>query len=541
MRYLFIYIALFIHVSSAFAQQKAEIKRPKLVVGIVVDQMRWDYLYRYYERFGDGGFRRMMNEGFNCQNTMINFLPTFTGPGHASIYTGTVPAIHGITANDWYEMDKVKKTYCVHDLSVTRMGGSFAYGHVSPGQMFTTTITDELKIATKERAKVFGIGIKDRGSVLPAGHMADGAYWFDDNTGTLMTSTYYRRTLPDWLHAFNELHLPDTFINNRTWDLLYDVSTYVNSTADDNEYEGTLRDEEHPVFPHNVKGKSYNTLKYIPLGNTYTFRAAKACIKGEEIGQDEITDFLCVTLSSTDYAGHLWGPDAIELEDMYLRLDRSIASFLSYLDKNVGEGNYTVFLTADHGAANNSRYMHDLKYGVGNKPKAIAERELRRSLSDKFGTPMIIKPLANYQVYFDEQEISNQKVNREELKAYIRTWLLEQEGVAYVADMENLNEEVIPEPIKTMIINGYYKERCGVLQIIMKPGWYSGYGETGTTHGSWNPYDSHIPLLWYGWGINKGETYRTVHMTDIAPTIAALLHIQMPNGCIGNVITEVIE
>lgn len=543
MKKLFACICVFLYVTVLQAQENGKIQRPKLVVGIVIDQMRWDFLYRYYERYGEHGFKRMLNEGYNCQNTMINYLPSFTGPGHATVYTGSVPAIHGIAANDWINYQTGGFVYCAEDKTVRPVGGSVKAGLMSPRNMYTTSITDELKIATRQRAKVYGIGIKDRGSILPAGHSADGAFWFDDSTGNFMTSTYYMNELPEWLTRFNNKRWADTFMDSR-WELLYPLETYLASTKDDMPTEGKFPGENAPVFPHSTpryKDRGYYGIRYMPWGNTITMKAAKACIKGERLGSDEITDFLCITLSSPDYAGHNYGPDALEIEDMYLRLDKELASLLNYLDKNVGKNAYTVFLTADHGAAHNADLMKQMKIPAGSETQAEATDRLNSYLRQKTGKDSLVLALYNYQVYFNDGVPQAGDTDIEALKKYVIEWLYQQDGVAYVVDMEEMDDAVLPEPVRTMVVNGYNRERSGSIQVVMKPGWYSGHGKTGTTHGSWNPYDTHIPLLWFGAGIRKGSTHRTVNMTDIAPTIAALLKIQMPNGCIGTVITEALD
>lgn len=518
-------------------------KKPDLVVGIVVDQMRWDYLYRYYDEYGDGGFRRLMDNGFNCQQTMVPYVPTYTGPGHTCIYTGSVPAIHGIVANDWLESSVNKMLYCVEDERFETIGGSYASGKMSPANMFANTVTDELRLSTHGKSKVYGIGIKDRGSILPAGHSANGAFWFDDSTGSFITSSYYMNKLPGWLTKFNNRRWADTFMA-MDWSLLYPTNVYQNSTSDITPWEGKLPGEESPVFPHkvpHVKGRGYYGLRYMPWGNTLTLKLARSCIKGAQLGSSEFTDFLCITLSTTDYAGHNYGPDALEMEDMYLRLDNELASFLAYLDSKVGKGNYTVFLTADHGAAHNADFMNSMRIPAGSHTQAESVEQLNSFLKSKTGKDSLVRTLYNYQVYLNEERIAAEKADRSKLKGLIADWLYQQDGVANVIDLEGMDDAVVPEPVREMVINGYYRPRSGEMQIILKPGWYSGHSNTGTTHGSWNPYDAHIPLLWYGWGIKKGETYRTVNMTDIAPTISALLHIQMPNGCVGKVITEILE
>jgi predicted AlkP superfamily pyrophosphatase or phosphodiesterase len=541
--FLFVFLA---SVSSSQAQNKA-VPRPKLVVGIVVDQMRWDYLYRYYDRYSEGGFRRLMSEGFNCQNAMINYLPSFTGPGHACVYTGSVPSIHGIAANDWLDNITGKYWYCTQDDAVRPVGGNAKAGKMSPRNLLATTITDELKLATNSRSKVFGIAIKDRGSILPAGHMADGAFWFDDTTGNFISSTFYGSSLPSWVNQFNSKRYADSFFA-KGWNLLYPLNTYTQSINDNNRYEAAFPGQGAPAFPHSIQGFErgkwgYYGLRYLPAGNTMVFRMAEACINAEQLGGSEHTDFLAMSFSSPDYAGHRFAPNSVEMEDMFLRFDLELADFLSYLDRSVGRGNYTLFLTADHGAAHNPMFLQDRKVHAGSELDTAMWRELNRYLKTRFPkADSLIRTFTNYQVYLDDNKIAKANINRNDLKSTITSWLEKQEGVAYAIDMEFIGRIALPEPIREMIVNGYHRKRSGQIQWISEPGWYSGdHGATGTTHGSWNPYDTHIPLLWYGWGIAKGETHRTVHMTDIAPTLAALLHIQMPSGNIGKVITPVLR
>lgn len=541
--FLFVFLA---SVSHSYAQNKA-IPRPKLVVGIVVDQMRWDYLYRYYDRYSDGGFKRLMSEGFNCQNTMINYLPSFTGPGHACVYTGSVPSIHGIAANDWLDNVTGKYMYCAQDDAVRPMGGSARAGKMSPRNLQATTITDELKLATNNRSKVFGIAVKDRGSILPAGHMANGAFWFDDSTGNFISSSFYGNSLPSWVSRFNDQRYADSFFA-KGWSLLYPLNSYTQSLSDNNRYEGAFPGQSNPVFPHSVQGFSRNKygyygLRYLPAGNTMVFNLAKTCIDAEKLGHSSDPDFLAISFSSPDYAGHRFAPNSVEMEDMYLRFDLELADFLKHLDRSVGKGNYTLFLTADHGAAHNPMFLQDMKMHAGSDEDTATLRKLNQHLKTRFPKlgDSLITVFTNYQVYLNEAAITRLRIDRAQVKTAIIDWLAKRPGIAYVVDMENIDKAALPEPIRTMAINGYNKKRSGIIQIISEPGWFGGaHGVTGTTHGSWNPYDTHIPLLWYGWGIAKGETHRTVHMTDIAPTLAALLRIQMPSGSIGKVITPVL-
>lgn len=543
MKYLCLSAALLLTTLSSIGQNTNNLKtaRPKLVVGIVVDQMRWDYLYRYSARYSADGFKKLLREGYSCENTSINYLPSFTAPGHSGIYTGSVPSITGIAGNNWIDEKTGKYVYCVDDATVRLVGGGDTIsGSMSPKNMFTSTITDELRLATNFNARVYGVAIKDRGSILPAGHLANAAYWFDDSTGNFCSSNYYSDPMPVWLKAFNNLRLADALMA-QNWELLYNVSTYTQSTADDNKYEKPYKGEKSPVFPHQtsmLKGKAkYNTIKALPAGNTLTLEMAKACSDGERLGRGPSTDFLCVSLSTTDYVGHQFAPNAVEVEDMYLRLDKDIADFIRYLDRTVGEDDYLLFLTADHGAAHNPQYLQDLKMPAG-LMKNNLKTTLNAALKAKYGKDSLVSHFENYQIYFNETLISNAKLDRERVKSSAIEFIHKTDGVAYVMDMERPNDAAIPELIKTMAINGYNNKRSGTLQVILQPGWYESDVVTGTTHGTWNPYDTHIPLVWFGWHIAPGATNSVVNMTDISATLAALLHIQMPNGCIGKPIKE---
>lgn len=521
------------------AQAQNEIPRPKLVIGMAVDQMRWDYLYRYYDRYGNDGFKRLLNEGFACQNTMIDYLPSFTAPGHASIFTGSVPSIHGIAGNDWIDNQTGTAWYCTDDPAVQGVGGSQRAGRMSPQNLLASTITDELRLATNFRSRVFGVSLKDRACILPAGRLANGAFWYDDSTGNFMSSTFYMQQLPDWLRSFNKKKYPDALIR-KNWTLQESPRSYRHSLPDNNPYEGLFRGEKESVFPHRTEeaaGKDYGIIRRMPQGNTLTLRLAQACIEGERLGEDNTTDFLTVNLASTDYAGHQYGPNALEMEDLYLRLDQDLASFLSFLDKEVGKGNYLLFLTADHGGAHNPRFLADSGMHAGNVRETALKNELNAWLKKELGQDSLVRGLENYQVFFNEAG----KVEKGKVKEAAMRWLKAQAGVAYVIDMADMEDTPVPQPIREMVINGYHRRRSGEVQIVMEPGWFHGYAPTGTTHGTWNPYDTHIPLLFFGWNIHKGETFRTTHMTDIAATVAALLHIQMPNGCIGHVIGEVMQ
>lgn len=520
--------------------------RPKLVVGIMVDQMRWDYLYRYYERYGNGGFKRMLNEGFSCENTYINYIPSVTGIGHATVYTGSVPAIHGIAGNDFIIQATGKTMYCTEDSTVETVGSATASaGKMSPRNLLTTTMTDELRLATNFRSKVIAIASKDRGSILPGGHTANAAYWYDGNSGNWITSTYYMKELPTWLSRFNEQKLPEKYLK-QDWNTLYPIDTYVQSTKDDAPYEGKFAGTTSPTFPVKTSEMLKQGLGLItgtPYGSSLTLDLAKATVENEGLGSDAITDFLAISVSSPDYIGHQFGPNSIEVEDTYLRLDRDLASFFTYLDNKVGKGNYSVFLTADHSAQHNAGFLQDNRVAAGVFQTSAIMSNLNKQLEDEFKEKNIVRSFSNYQVSLNYQVISDNKLNVDAIKKNAIEFLKKQEGIAFAVDINNAQNATIPQLYKGNIINGYNPERSGVIQIILKPAWYSGSSPraTGATHGTLNPADTHIPLVFMGWGIKQGKSNNTYHMTDIAPTITGLLHIQEPNGNIGKVISEILK
>ena len=516
--------------------------RPRLVVGLVLDQMRWDYLYRYADRFSEkGGFRRMLGEGHSCEQTLIPYAPTVTACGHSSVYTGTVPAINGITGNAWWDSQLNRTVYCTEDKSVSTVGSSsINQGKMSPKNMLVTTISDELRLATNFQSKVVGVAIKDRGAILPAGHSANGAYWYDNSTGNWITSTYYSTELPGWAQAFNQRKLPDSFYA-AGWSLLYPANSYKASTADKKNYENAVFGESFPYDLKKYIGKDYGKINTSPMGNEMTLAFAKAALLGESLGRDEITDLLAISFSSPDYIGHSFGPNAIEAEDAMLRMDLALGKFFDWLDQQVGKGSYTVFLTADHGAAHVPEFSQENKLPGGRVFMGKIIDRLNASLEKTYRLKKLIVSDDNYQLHLDHVQLDSARINPNEILNWLQAELMKEPGIDRAFLLKDLNTVPLPAPVRKMLNNGYHPNRSGDLQIILKAGYIDAYGNTGTTHGLWNPYDTHIPLLWYGWGIKKGITHREVYMTDIAPTLAALLRIQMPSGNIGTVITEVIK
>jgi predicted AlkP superfamily pyrophosphatase or phosphodiesterase len=540
MKRLSIFISCLLLTGSLLMAQTTQKTKPKLIVGLVIDQMRWDNLYRYADQYSDNGFKRLLREGFSCENTMIPYTPTVTACGHTSIYTGSVPAITGITGNNWWDQDANKEVYCTEDSNYTTVGSSTKAGQMSPDRMLVTTITDELRLATNFKSKVIGIALKDRGAILPAGHSANAAYWYDGDNGNWITSSYYMDGLPDWVSKFNSKKEVDSLMS-MNWTTLNSANTYTQSADDEQNYERKFDGENYTSFPHNLDklgNKKYGILRSVPQGNTLTFDFAKAAIEGEKLGMADNTDFLAISCSSTDYIGHQFGPNSVENEDSYLRLDKDIADFLKFLDAKYGKGNYLLFLSADHGVAHIPGFLEANKIPSGFLDGYAMMYYLNMNAKVKYGVSNIVVDADNYQLTLNHSLLDSAKISRDSVINYLLPLIKKVKGVANAFDIANINAITIPEIQKRMLSNGYYAKHSGDIQLIYQPGWIDG-GPTGTTHGLWNPYDAHIPLVWFGWSITHGQTNNEVYMTDIAPTIAALLHIQMPNGSIGKPIVQI--
>jgi predicted AlkP superfamily pyrophosphatase or phosphodiesterase len=532
---------------SVSAQKTAE--RPKLVVGIVVDQMRQEYLYRFYEKFGTGGFKRLINDGFMVRNAHYNYMPTVTGPGHASVYTGTTPAIHGIIGNEFYDKKSKQFVNCVEDALFKTVGSPSSEGDVSPARLLSSTVTDELKLFTQKRSKVIGISSKDRGAVLPAGHMADAAYWYDGKSGKFISSTYYMAKLPDWLTKFNDQNLPEKYLS-QDWNTLLPIEQYLESGPDDTPYERKFSGQQTSTFPYKVgqlrvKG-SYEFLGNTPFASDYLTEMAKAILTNEQMGKNAATDFLCISYSATDAVGHRTGPNSIEVEDMYLRLDKNLEDLLTSLDKSVGQGNYTVFLTADHAVADVPQFMKDNKMPAGYFSGGQLKTKLDEFLNTYYPGKNFIENISNGQIFLNhdafQQDPRTGGLDMMIVTELIGKYLMTVDGVANYYTSSMLREGNFDEGgVKGFAIRGYNPRRSGDIVLVLEPGWFESSSIQGTTHGSPYNYDTHVPAIFYGFGIKKGSSVRHHPITDIAPTISALLKIKFPSGCTGTPIYEIFE
>jgi len=473
-------------------------ERPKLVVGIVVDQMRWDYLSRYYQKFGEGGFRRLIDQGYSFDNCLINYLPTVTAIGHTSIYTGTTPAFHGVCGNS-FRIDG-RRTQCCEDNTVTPVGSdNTKSGCKSPVNLLSTTIGDQLRMHTDFQSKVIGVSYKDRAAIFPAGRSGNAAYWLDTENRQFITSTYYMSELPQW------------------------VKTYNKQLAKNEEFKKVGKD-----------------VGLYPLTGRITTDMAIAALKGEQLGKGDVTDMLCVSYSQTDVIGHKWGTRGEHTDETYLELDKELTRLFQALDEQVGQGNYLVFLTADHGAAHNFQWMNDHHLRGGKWSSGDIKRELETYLMNKLHNKMpLVLGINDYRFYLDHQMIENEGLSLQRVKEVAMEFLRTCPNIHFVVDFEHAATAAVPDFLRERILRGYNFHRSGDIIVFLEPNFYD-FGRwsspVGTTHGEWNPYDAHIPLLFYGWKVPHGATPSEVHITDIAPTICSLLHIQQPNACTGVVL-----
>lgn len=471
-------------------------ERPKLVVGIVVDQMRWDYLSRYYDKFGEGGFRRMIDEGYSFDNCLINYLPTVTAIGHTSVYTGTTPAFHGICGNNFY-IDG-KKTYCCDDNQVTPVGSDNKKdGCMSPVNLLSTTIGDQLRLHTDFRAKVIGVSYKDRAAIFPAGRSANAAYWLDRKNRLFITSSYYMNELPQWVKDFNKVLVKDKEFKK----VGKDVGLY-------------------PLAGHIITDMTI------------------AALDGEKLGQGEETDMLCVSYSQTDVIGHKWSTRGEHTDEAYLELDKDLTRLFDALNEKVGKGNYVAFLTADHGAAHNNIFMQEHQMNGGAWISADLKADLEKYIASKLGnTSNVVLGIVDYRFFLDHEGIATQGLDLQRVKEVAIEYLRKSPHISFVVDFEKAGTAPVPPVIRNRVLMGYNFHRSGDIIVCLEPGYYemgSWSSPVGTTHGEWNPYDAHIPLLFYGWRIPHGSNAQEVHITDIAPTICSLMRIQQPNACVGD-------
>ena len=514
-----------------FKNKNSNESKSKIVVGIVVDQMRYDYIYRFWDDFGGNGFKKLVQQGYFCRNANFSYMPTFTGPGHASIFTGTTPSTHGIIANNWYDKKAKKSVYCAGDGEMHTVCNceeeqkdvGSEEGKMSPHHMLTTTIGDELQLFNSEN-KVIGISLKDRGAILSAGHSADAAYWMNSD-GDWITSSFYMDNLPKWLVNYQQERNALYYLQG-SWDV-----------------NGSFNYNLDSLFA--TKGGS--AIKSTPYGNTILKDLAKEIIKEEKMGQTNSTDFLTISFSSTDYIGHQHGPHSDEIKDTYIKLDKDIADLLTTLENKVGYDNILLFLTADHGVVSEPSELLKRKIPAGYYNKSQIIQEINTYLKKKFNWPNkdveynYILNFSNNQIFLNHDLINeNLHVNIEQVRKSCSNFLLNYDWVKNSFTSDQLHENEYQNPPHSLVQKGFNQKRSGDVIINPQSGWLGfSWRQGGTSHGSCFSYDTHVPLIFWGGQINHGRTDRNVYIRDIAPTICSLLNIASPNGCSGNTILEI--
>lgn len=525
------------------AQTRGLAKKPKLIVNIVVEQMRYELLQRYMNKFTDEGFKKLINGGSVCENAVYDYLITESAPGYATIATGTAPSGHGIVSNVWYNRLKEKKIYCVEDNALPNSLPLFNNQKYSPHYLFGSTFSDELKIASYMQSKVIGVALKDFAGILMSGHLADEVYWFDDETAYWTSSSFYTDSLKDWVNRFNEKQIMDVYLS-RTWNTLLPLNEYKESLADRNDYEYGF-DEDEVVFPHDLKkltqkyGKSI--IKYTPYGNTYTKDFAIAAIVNEGLGKDKFTDVINIGFSTPAYINELFGVRSIELEDIYLRLDADLAHLIHFLEDFVGKGAFLIVLTSDRGAADNQKYFKELGMPVGefNSDRSISV--LESYLKAVYGRKNWVKAYYNRQVYLNRLRIDISKISLLEIQQKTAQFLTQFSGVANASTSSILESTDFTDGILKKFQNSYHPKRSGDVLISLLPGWLetgNGYGAVYYKQSSPYRYDAHVPLIWYGWDIPAQKIVRPVHMRDVAVSLSRLLDIAYPSEATGSAIKE---
>ena len=536
--------ACFILLSLMACSPSTQENLPKLVVGIVVDQMRYDYLTRYWDDLGPNGFKRFYKDGFVAHNHHFNYYQTLTGPGHASIATGTTPSVHGIIGNEWYDRTIQQEVYCVHDDNVKGLGSSVK-GRKSPKHLITTTFADQLRLHTQFRNKVIGVSLKDRSAVLLTGHSANAAYWFaGDQEGVFTTSTYYMDSLPKWVSDYNDKKYPHQYASS-VWNTLRSIDTYSASGPDDTPYEGIFKGTERPTFPYDLsnlspdyyKDKGLDLVSNTPFGNTMVTEMAVLALANEDLGKTGEPDVLMVSYSSTDHIGHQFGLTSVEIQDTYLRLDMELERLFFEIDQMVGMDHVTLFLTSDHGAVHVPKYLNDHKFPGGHEKSKGIKNQVNQVLFSKTGVDNLVMYIGNDQMYLDHEKIEKNKLVLDELISVAIRVILRFSTIEKVFKTTDVPFLSPSEKLHNLLLRGNHVKRAGDIYMIPKPG-HIDYGQTGTTHGTGFSYDTHAPLLMMGHGIKSGQTYKRTSITDIAPTMCAMLGIAFPNGMTGDVISE---
>ncbi|HXU35365.1 MAG TPA: alkaline phosphatase family protein [Blastocatellia bacterium] len=525
--------------------QRAATNKTKLVLVIVVDQFRYDYLERFGDLFGNGGFKRLMSQGAFFTNANYDYVPTFTACGHAAIFTGSIPAQNGIVGNAFFDRDIGKVRAMVTDEAahlVTSAGVSQRAGAPSPRDLVGTTIGDQMRLATNFQAKVVTASLKDRSAVLPGGQRPNGAYWYSDATGEFVSSDYYSKELPAWVRKFDAGKGADKYFGTK-WERVLPPEAYKRAQAENLPVQKTALGSK---FPYVVTGgdekpgpKFYGALTYSPFGSEYLEEFGKTAIDAESLGADEFPDLFSISFSSPDLTGHFYGPDSQEIVDTYVRLDRVIADLLSFIDKRVGLANTLIAVTGDHGVLPLPEYLKSKGYDSGRLNGREVIDAANKALGARFGEGKWIIGFVNDQLYLDQKLIAEKKASAAEAERLAGEAALSVSGVLNYFTRTQIMEGRVPAgPVARRVTNGFYPKRSGDVWLITKPLYFFSEGEIPTTHGSPYNYDTHVPIILVGAGVLPGRYNAACSPSDIAPTLAALLAVEQPASRTGRILIE---
>ena len=540
-----LFISLIINISGQGAYIPPE--KPKLIIGIVVEQLRFDQLEKFRNRFSENGIRRLLNEGTYFKNASYNYMLTQSAPGHATIATGTEPSFHGITSDNWYVPLRNEMIYCTQDNTVNPVGGSFEAGLHSPVNLLASTFSDEIKMATNGKAKVYSIGLRESSAILSAGHLANGVYWYDNVTGSWMSSSWYMDSLAAWVNDFNALRLSDSYLNN-PWSLLKQMEDYSDCLPDSNSFETGF--EGVAYFPYDLKKisskglinvkRDYVLLRETPFGNSYTKDFAIRLIREERLGKDDNTDFLAINFSSTDYIGHRFGPSSVETGDAILRLDKDIEQLLNYLNDSIGKRNVLIYFTAAHGVSEIPAVLEKNRIPAGYFKQTQALQLLKSYLNAVYGQGDWVKGYYEKQIFLNRVLIEDAKIPLEDIQKKVARFMVQFSGVASAYPYTAFEANDFSNGHLKRIVNGFTPQRSGDVIITLNPGWVE-KSDYVTDHNSPYEYDSHVPLIWYGWTVNRASVTRKVSLTDIAATLSSLCKVPYPNACTGEPLIELMR
>ncbi|MCQ2975709.1 MAG: alkaline phosphatase family protein [Bacteroidales bacterium] len=521
-------------------------KEPSLVVAIVVDQMRYDCIYRYGRHFGENGIKRLINEGTTCTNAHYEYLITESAPGFATIFTGANPCNNGIIGNSWFERLENKVQTAVGDNNYQSVGAISNTGQSSPLQIRGTTLGDEIKLATFKRSKVFSISLNNRSAILAGGRLADGVYWLDDSTGNWITSSYYQPMLPLWVNDFNNKHLCDSYIE-KGWYTLKNNRQYIESLPDNSIYEIGFAGQT--IFPYNLQQLSkyikYGIMKYTPYGNSIVTDFAISTIENEKLGSDEFPDLLVVNYSAPGNISDAYGIRSIELEDTYLRLDNEVKTLLDSLDVKVGKNNYIVFFTSDRGSADAPSFLKELGIPGGQLNCKNSMTILNSYLSGLYGQAKWVDKYHSRNIYLNQILIESKHLNLSEVQNMAAQLMMEFEGIDNAIPSTSLLKGNYSSGIWQQAQNTFCSEKSGDILLNFAPGWQevSETSQEYSVSSQNSPYshDTHVPLIFYGKNVRHKTVNRSISITDIAPTLATYLSICAPDYSSGKVINEVME